>query len=228
MTISGIVKSSLIDFPGNVSCVLFTPGCNYNCFYCHNRALIDGADEKLDPEYVKSFLEKRAGMLDGAVISGGEPTLQPDLIPFIKWVKSLGYRLKLDSNGSNPEIISEILSEDLCDYYAIDYKAPAARYKEICGERADPSAALKTISLLRGAKVPFEVRTTVIPQLSEDDLKAMAEELPVLPKYVLNKYRVPEKYDPCEFERITAKPYTKAQIKQFADNIRAIQPNTIT
>ena len=90
MTISGIVKSSLIDFPGLVSCVLFVPGCNYNCFYCHNRSLIDGTAEILSPEYVKDFLEKRAGLLDGVVLSGGEPTLQPDLKPYLGWIKSLG------------------------------------------------------------------------------------------------------------------------------------------
>ena len=100
MTVSGIVKSSLIDFPGLVSCVLFVPGCNYDCFYCHNRALVDGPYEVLNPVYIREFLEKRAGLLDGVVISGGEPTLQPDLKQFAQTVKGLGYKLKLDTNGS--------------------------------------------------------------------------------------------------------------------------------
>jgi len=227
MTISGIVKTSFLDFPGKMACVLFVPGCNYNCFYCHNRQLIDGSGEKLDPEEIRSFLKKRAGMLEGVVISGGEPTLQPDLGPYIRSVRALGYKIKLDSNGSNPGVIEKLLEENLCDYYAIDYKAPAARYREICGERVDASAVQKTISVLLAAKIPFEVRTTVIPQLSEEDLTAMAKELPVLPRYVLNRYRAPEKYELRDRERIEAKPYTREQIERFAEHLRTLQPNTV-
>jgi len=225
MTISGIIKSTFIDFPGVISCVLFVPGCDYDCFYCHNRRLLDGTHEKLDPEYIKKFLVKRKGMLEGVVVSGGEPTLWPDLIPYIKWLKSLGYKVKLDSNGSNPEVISKLLSENICDYFAIDYKAPSSRYPEICGVNADGETVRKTIGLLDKAGVPFEVRTTVIPQLSEEDLVKMARELPLLPKYVLNKYRVPGIYRPEDRERVMEKAYTAAKIKEFAEKIRVFQPN---
>ena len=225
MTFSGLVKSSLIDFPGTPACVLFVPGCNYNCFFCHNRGLIDGSAQVLDPQYVESFLKKRAGLLDGVVITGGEPTLYPDLTSFIKSLKALGYSVKLDSNGSNPDAVSKILSESPCDYYAIDYKAPASRHAQICGTNADAGPVLDTINRLRAAGAAFEVRTTVVPQLSREDLIEMAKELPRLSRDVLNKYRVPEIYPAEDKDKITAKPYTKAQIAALADDIREFQPN---
>jgi len=147
MIISGMVKSSLVDFPGLVSCILFVPGCNYNCYYCHNRALIDGSDDILDLNEVDAFLKKRVGKLDGVVVTGGEPTLQPDLIPYIKYLKELGYKVKLDTNGSAPHIVEQLIKEGLCDYFAIDYKSPAARYEEIC-ENDNAKTVLETINLL--------------------------------------------------------------------------------
>ena len=166
MLIAGLVKTSLVDYPGTVSCVLFTPGCNYNCFYCHNRSLIDSAQPPLNRHTLHEFLAKRAGLLDGVVITGGEPTLQPDLPAFIAYLKSFGYKIKLDSNGSAPQVIRQLLDTGACDYYAIDYKAPPLRYREICGPAASPTAVLKTIQSLLQYNAPFEVRTTVVPQFN--------------------------------------------------------------
>ena len=181
MIVSGMIKSSLVDYPGNIACVLFVPGCNYDCFFCHNRMLIDGTHDVLDPDYVREFLRKRVGKLDGVVISGGEPTLQADLVPFIKAVKGLGYKVKLDTNGSAPRVVKRLLLENLCDYYAVDYKATAERYPEICGSAANAQTVLETIHLLIDYGVDFEIRTTVIPQLNENDLLRMSEELPQVP-----------------------------------------------
>lgn len=227
MIISGLAKSSLIDYPGLISCVLFVPGCNYNCFYCHNRSLIDGTHDIIETEVIENFLKKRTGLLDGVVITGGEPTLQSDLISYMTMIKNLGYKIKLDTNGSSPQIIEQILNTDLYDFFAVDYKAPSARYKEICGKDANAETVLDTIKLLLNAKIDFEVRTTVIPQLTENDLKCMANELPLVPKYVLNRYRPPEKFLPCDKDRIEKKPYTQSQIIEFANNILDIQPNAI-
>jgi pyruvate formate lyase activating enzyme len=227
MTVSGMVKSSFVDYPGLVACVLFVPGCNYNCFYCHNRSLIDGTHEIILPGYVDDFLKRRAGMLDAVVISGGEPTLQPDLIFFMESVKSLGYKIKLDTNGSSPLTVREVLNAGLCDYFAVDYKAPYSRYREICGPQADANKVLETVRMLYESSARFEVRTTVIPQLTEQDLIRMAQELPPLPRYVLNKYRPPQKYLPCHQELVNQSPYTPAQIEAFTDLIRPFQPNVI-
>jgi len=228
MVIAGIAKNSFIDFPGQVACVLFVPGCNYCCFYCHNRSLIDGSHDILPLQDVMAFLKKRVGMLDGAVITGGEPTLQSDLAPFIRSLREIGYKVKLDTNGALPEVVSPLLTEGLCDYFAIDYKAPAARYHEICGGNASAKPVLKTIRLLLEAHADFEVRTTVIPQLKEEDLLHMAQELPPLPKYVLNRYRKPEKYLPCDTQRIESTAYSQSDIVSFVRKIQIYQPNATT
>lgn len=228
MIISGMVKSSLVDYPGLVSCVLFVPGCNYNCFYCHNRSLLDGTQEVLLPSYVMEFLEKRKGLLDGVVITGGEPTLQPGLLSYMKMLKTLGYKIKLDTNGSSPSAVAQILEAGLCDYFAVDYKAPAARYEEFCGSSAHAGAVLQTIKLLLDGGSWFEVRTTVIPQLGGSDLLAMARELPVLPKYVLNRYRLPDNYLPGDRSRVEAKPHTPQDINSFVQLIKQYQPNAVS
>ena len=227
MIVSGMAKSSLVDYPGLVSCVLFLPACNFDCFYCHNRSLIDGTHDVIDLDYVEDFLRKRSGLLDAVVITGGEPTLHKDLLPFIRTIRELGYNVKLDTNGSSPEVVEELIREHACDYYAVDYKAPSHRYAEVAGKGADAGKVLETINLLLASGVDFEVRTTVIPQLSESDLTEMARELPVVPRYVLNPYRKPEKYKLCDLGRIEKTPYTPQQIGKLAEAVRPIQPNVV-
>lgn len=223
MIFSGIVKTSLVDFPDLISCVLFTPGCNFDCWYCHNRQLIDGTHDVLNTDSVAAFLQKRAGQLDGVVLTGGEPTLQPDLLDFMASLKALGYKVKLDTNGADPNTVERILNAGLCDYVAVDWKAPLSRYREFCGSDAD--AVLETIQLLLRHGTPFEVRTTVVPQLTGDDLLQMARELPQVPLYNLNRYRPPERYKPSDAEKISATPYTAERITIFADMMRRWQPN---
>jgi pyruvate formate lyase activating enzyme len=225
MTIAGMVKSSLVDFPGLVSCVLFTPGCNYNCFFCHNRQLIDGSHQIIADSEVMNFLKKRVGKLDGVVLTGGEPTLQTDLLTFMQEIRKLGYKVKLDTNGSSPRVIKEVLTSGCCDYFAVDYKAPAHRYGEICRGAADAETVLKTIQLLLEYNADFEVRTTVIPQLREDDLIQMAQELPQMPHYTLNRYRKPEIYLPNDEDKVNEQPFSSEQLHTLAGKIRAWQPN---
>jgi pyruvate formate lyase activating enzyme len=133
--------------------------------------------------------------------------------------------VKLDTNGSSPKVIETVLNADLCDYFAVDYKAPMHRYKEICRGASDPEAVIRTIRLLLERGVRFEVRTTVIPQLSENDLILMAQEVPVVPLYVLNKYRKPEKYLCSDEARVTEKPYSATQLAVLAEAIHPWQPN---
>ncbi len=228
MRFAGLVKSSLVDYPGLVSCVLFVPGCNLDCFYCHNRPLLEGRLPPLEQSTVTEFLQKRAGLLDGVVLTGGEPTLYPGLEETAGWIKHLGYRVKLDTNGVNPDVVGRLLRLGLCDYVAVDYKAPAARYKELCGEGADADKVLQTIRLLAQSGIAYEVRTTVIPQLSLPNLMQMAHELPILPRYVLNRYRVPDVYPAREAPRITQRAYTQGEITAFAEALREIQPNTVS
>lgn len=224
MIFAGIQKSSLVDYPGLVSCVLFVPGCNYDCFYCHNRPLLAGPHEVLDPAGIRAFLQKRAGLLDAVVITGGEPTLQPGLGDTLLEFSGMGYRVKLDTNGSNPAVVARVLESGACSYFAVDYKAPAARYEEICGPGAGAGNVRETVCLLLKSGVPFEVRTTVIPQLSERDLLQMARELPPVPRWTLNRYRRPERFKDCDRERIEAVPWTQEQIDGFARSMAAVQP----
>ncbi|MEA5145373.1 MAG: anaerobic ribonucleoside-triphosphate reductase activating protein [Candidatus Limiplasma sp.] len=227
MKIAGLVKSSFVDYPGLPACVLFVPECNYDCFYCHNRQLLGATSPNLPPDEIAAFLIKRVTQLDAVVVTGGEPTLQPDLIPFLLEVKALGYRVKLDTNGSSPEVIEQALQQNACDYYAVDYKAPQSRYPEICGGSADAGCVLITIDLLLQAKAEFEVRITVIPQLSQDDLLQMARELPVVPRFILNRYRKPDNYKPDDEERVKQTPYTQAEIAAMAEVLRKLQPGVV-
>ncbi len=194
MKIAGIIKNSFVDYPGQIVAVIFAQGCNYDCFFCHNRALIPFEGELLNEEEVFAFLEKRAGLLDGVVISGGEPTLQQDLKAFIKKVKDIGYLIKLDTNGSRPEVIEDLIKSDLLDYVAMDYKAPFDRYDEICCAKCDISAVKKTMAILKKSAVQYELRTTYVPQLNEDDIDSMLKEISPIDTFALQHYRMPENY----------------------------------
>jgi len=227
MIFAGITKSSLLDYPGKISIVLYTPGCNYNCFYCHNRPIIEDIETIVPMEEIIDLLEKRVGLIDAVVITGGEPSLHYDYIPFLKKVKSLGYLTKLDSNGSSPAIIKKCIAEKAVDYYAIDYKAPSDRYVEIARSEADSGLVLESINILLYNNQDFEVRTTVVPQLSLSDLVQMAQELPLLPKYVLNPYRQPQVYLESDLDLILTPPYPETKISEFAETIKYYQPNTI-
>lgn len=209
MKFAGLQKTTLLDFPGRVACIVFTSGCPFDCFYCHNRETIDGR-LSVDPAPIRAFLEKRAGLLDGVVVTGGEPTVQADLPEFIRWLKrSLGYAVKLDTNGWRPDAVSALLAENLLDYVAIDYKAPAARYREICGPRADAAAVQETIRRVAASGVAYELRTTKAPTLGEADFALMrseiATQLGTPPRWRYNDYRIPEHYKPEDRARILAR-----------------------
>ncbi|HOO43447.1 MAG TPA: anaerobic ribonucleoside-triphosphate reductase activating protein, partial [Bacillota bacterium] len=227
MIFAGITKSSLLDYPGKISIVLYTPGCNFNCFYCHNRALLEEIDDIIPNEEIMNLLEKRVGLIDAVVVTGGEPTLHYDLINFLITVKQMGYLTKLDTNGSSPEVIKKCIDANAVDYYAIDYKAPALKYMEIARSEANPQDVLETINLLLSHNQSFEVRTTVIPQLSLEDLIQMSKELPQLPRYVLNPYRKPKEYLESDFDLIMEPPHPESIIAEFAKTIVLYQPNVV-
>ena len=158
--IGGIQRTSLLDFPDKISAIVFTQGCNFNCGYCHNPDLLNSKKDIYSTDVFFEFLDKRKGKLDGVVITGGEATLQPDLIPFIKEVKSRGFLIKLDTNGYRPDVLKEAL--ELVDYVAMDIKAPLEKYSEITNTQIDVEKIKKSINLLRTSNVPYEFRTTVM------------------------------------------------------------------
>ncbi|MDQ2086609.1 anaerobic ribonucleoside-triphosphate reductase activating protein [Herbivorax sp. ANBcel31] len=191
MKIAGLQKNSFVDYPGNLCAVVFTQGCNMNCFYCHNKPLIDNEkrNENISSEDVLEFLKKRRSFLDAVVISGGEPTMQKDLENFIKEVKKLKFKVKLDTNGTNPEVIESLISKRLIDYVAMDIKAPFKRYQEFCGAKTDINRIKKSIDILMQDIIDYEFRTTFAPGLGFGDVLNMCNEIKGAKSYILQKCR---------------------------------------
>lgn len=173
MVIGGLQKNSFIDYPGKISCVVFLSGCNFSCPYCHNPDLVrNGKDKRLviDEESVLSFLEKRRGFLDGVVISGGEPTLNPDLIFFCKKIQKLGYPIKLDTNGSRPDVIRAFIDEGLPDYIAMDVKTDPLLYSPFIQKECNPDRILDSIRLIMESDLDYEFRTTCLTPFVDEKI----------------------------------------------------------
>jgi len=173
MRIGGFQKFSLIDYPGKISCIIFTQGCNFRCFYCHNPELVYPHlfETPLAEEEIVDFLKRRKKQLEAIVISGGEPTIQEDLVPFLKMVKTLGYAVKLDTNGSNPLVIRELVKRKLVDYIAMDIKAPLKKYQDLVKVKVNLSRIKESIEIIENSSVEYEFRTTYIPSfLTSKDL----------------------------------------------------------
>lgn len=195
MKIGGLQKVSLIDYPEAICGVIFLQGCNFKCSYCHNPELVDPKlfGPCLEEKKVLSFLAKRIGKLDAVTITGGEPTMQKDLIPFIKQIKKLGFAIKLDSNGSQPDVIKELLSVKLLDFIALDIKAPLEKYKSIVKVPVDVRLIKESVKLILKSKIPYEFRTTVVKsQLGEKDILEIAKLISGAKSYALQKF-VPTK-----------------------------------
>lgn len=221
MIIGGLQKTSLLDFPEKIAAIVFTMGCNFRCGYCHNPELINGGAKI---EEVFEFLKTRQGKLDGVVITGGEPCLQKDLPEFIKQVKELGFAVKLDTNGSFPEMLEKVLPD--LDYVAMDIKAPLEKYSQIVNVDVDTLKILKSIEVLKNGGVDYEFRTTVVKsQLSYEDFEKIGQLIQGAPRYYLQKFvasKILDKglenektYSTEEFERIIdiLKPYVKAEVR---------------
>ncbi len=166
MIIKGLQRLTLLDFPERVACTVFTAGCNFRCPFCHNASLVVKSEgEQISEAELFDFLEKRRGRLSGICISGGEPTLQPDLIPFIRRVREMGYAVKLDTNGYRPEVLYELISEGLVDYIAMDIKTSRERYSAVAGVDIDVSKIEESAELIMSSGIDYEFRTTVVKEL---------------------------------------------------------------
>lgn len=165
MHIAGINKNTLLDYPGKVAATVFTGGCNLRCLFCQNSSLVDGLIPEIKEEDVIAFLEKRRSVLSGVCISGGEPTLQPDLAGFIDKIRSLGYDVKLDTNGTMPDILRKLADEKLVNYIALDIKTGRKKYRELCNVDVDLESINESVELLLNGKFPdYEFRTTVVAE----------------------------------------------------------------
>jgi len=195
MLIGGFQKVSLIDYPGKICAIIFTQGCNFRCPYCHNPELINLSDSQspINEEEILLFLRMRKGKLDAVVITGGEPTLQQDLIEFLRKIREMGYLIKLDTNGSYPELIEKIIKLKIVDYLTMDVKAPLEKYQEITNSKVNPDIIRKSIESIMKSGLDYEFRTTLVKsQLNKEDIIEIGKLIKDSQLYVLQKF-VPSK-----------------------------------
>lgn len=209
--IGGWQKTTLIDYPGQIAATVFLIGCNFRCPWCYSSELVLPEKIKKQPRIAEKdffkFLKERKGLLAGIVICGGEPTIHKDLPDFIKKIKSFGYLVKLDTNGSNPEMLKRLIDKKLIDYVAMDIKAPKAKYSEAIGVKCDTKKIQESIDILKKGKVDYEFRSTILPQIhTKKDIIEIAQWLGLAKKYYLQNFLAEKTVDP-KFEKI--KPYSK-------------------
>lgn len=212
MLIGGFQKLTLIDYPGKVATTVFTVGCNFRCPFCHNPDLVIPERElvkqfrPVEKEFF-AFLGKRKGKLDGVCVTGGEPTLYPDLPAFIRRVKKMGFLVKLDSNGTNPEMLRELFREQLVDFVAMDIKNRKEKYAETTGtESVDMEKIHESVKLIMESGIPYEFRTTVVPGLHEEsDFDAIAKWISGAPAYYLQPFRERTILNPSLREKVKGK-----------------------
>jgi len=223
MFIGGLEKTTLVDFPGRVACIVFLVNCNFRCPYCYNKELtaykfFKKSNRKLIPEEdFFLFLEKNKKMLDGVVITGGEPTCSPGLIDFIKKIRWLGFEVKFDTNGSNPKILKKIIDKKLAEYIAMDLKAPINKYQTIVRTKVPKENMAESIELLRNSNIPHEFRTTLYPKLSISDFGEMALLIPN-EKWFLQEMDPAHAYEPSVRKM---KPMKKDKIMKIINNCKS-------
>ena len=225
MKICGLNKTTLLDYPGCVSATIFVGGCNFRCPFCHNGDLVLCSNElpKYSEEEVFSFLEKRKNVLEGVCVTGGEPTHYHDLPEFIKKIKDLGYKVKLDTNGSNPAMLKELVKEKLVDYVAMDIKAPVYNYDKVCGALVDIEKIKESVEFLKEKSVPYEFRTTVVKELhSKEDIIEIGKWLVGAENYYLQNYQETDKnlshgFLPMDEAEIMA---LKEVLKNYVENVK--------
>ena len=213
LEIKGLQKTSLIDYSPYTSCVVFLAGCDFRCPFCQNPDLVLNP-EKLDTikkEDFFEFLKKRKKWLDGACITGGEPTLYKELPEFIKQIKDLGYKLKLDTNGNNPDMLKELVK--LADYVAMDIKSSLEKYDESAGVKVDIEKIKKSVEIIKNSGIDWEFRMTVVPALhSQEDFEKIGKWLKGAKRFFLQQFSNKICLDKS-FEKIT--PFSKEDLEEF-------------
>ena len=221
--IGGVQKSTLIDFPEKIASIVFTQGCNFRCGYCHNAELLSFQQFYFEGKEYKNedffdFMETRVNKLDGVVITGGEPTLQTGLYDFVKRIKSMGFLVKLDTNGSNPDYLEQLYLDKLLDYVAMDIKAPLEKYAEITNVLPNSEKIKKSIDLIMKSGVKYEFRTTVVKsQLSVDDFDKIGQLINGAEKYFLQKFEASKILD----EKLKdEKSYSDEEFAEICKNLQ--------
>ncbi|MBR2498908.1 MAG: anaerobic ribonucleoside-triphosphate reductase activating protein [Clostridia bacterium] len=210
MKILGFEKMSLVDFDGLVSATLFTGGCNFKCGFCHNSPLVSSYKDlpEIPQDGILAYLKKRQGILDGVCVSGGEPTLNNDLPEFIEKIKNLGYKVKLDTNGTNPDMVKQLFNDGLVDYFAMDIKNDKKTYAKIIGFDAfDTAKVEKTVEFFLTAPVKYEFRTTLVNEFhTKENMINIGKWIKGADKYFLQKFKenencIEQGFSPVEEEK---------------------------
>ena len=226
LVFKGIQKTTLVDYPGQIACTFFLPKCNFKCGFCYNANLVLGKETgfSMNEKQAFDFLDERKKFLDGICITGGEPTLHKGLPDFLAKVKQKGFLIKLDTNGSNPEMLRELIEKKIVDFVAMDIKAPKEKYEEICSAKVDMEKIEKSIEIIRQAGkqglIDYEFRTTAVPLLSEKDLLDIGEWLNGSKKFALQQFHNKKEMVLLDKKLENAVPYSAGQLKQFGEKLR--------
>ena len=224
MRIGGLQKVTLLDYPGKVACTVFLPGCNLRCPYCHNPSLVLPGQETEDisPESLLAFLNTRRGKLDGVCVTGGEPTLHRDLPELLGQIRDLGFSVKLDTNGTNPEMLAFLLQTGALDYVAMDIKNSPARYAQTCGGIDTLPQVKKSATLLMRGTVEYEFRTTVCAPLhTPEDMEEIGRWLQGASRYFLQSF-----VDSGALVGTGMKPLSQEELHALRDIVLPYIPNT--
>ncbi len=217
MTIAGLQKTTLIDYPGKIAATVFFAGCNFRCPWCYSKELVLPVEIRKQPKISEKeffdFLKERKELLEGVVLCGGEPTIDKDLPEFVKKIKGLGYAVKIDTNGSNPKMLKNLIDNNLIDYVAMDVKLPKERYPEVFEGKIEVEDIEESIKILKNSKIDSEFRTTIVPTvLEKEDVIKIAEWISGAKRYYLQDFR-PEKTIDSKFEKI--KPYPEEYLLEI-------------
>jgi len=220
MKIGGFQKTSLQDYPEEISSIIWTVGCNFRCPFCYNKDIVFGKVKDISEDEVLSFLEKRKGMVDGLVISGGEPLMQDDIIEFAEKVKKIGYLVKIDTNGMYPEILKELIDKKLVDYIAMDIKAPKNKYDNLSGVKTDIKKIGKSIEIILSSSVDYEFKTTFAPDLlTKKDIVEIAKWLKGSKRFFLQQFNNEPNLLSSKLQKLS--PYSKDEL---IDTLMDIKP----
>jgi pyruvate formate lyase activating enzyme len=219
MKIGGIQKTSLLDFPDRVSAIIWTVDCNFRCPFCYNSTLVFGKVQLIPEEEVLSFLETRKGLLEGLVISGGEPLMQKDIAEFCEKVKKIGLLIKIDTNGMYPDKLKELIDKKLVDYIAMDVKAPKNKYDTVSGVKTDVQKIQKSIDLIRNSGVDYEFRTTFTPGLlTKQDIIEIGKWLKSSKRFYLQQFKSISPLVSSKLEKI--QPYPKGELLSTLEQVK--------
>lgn len=232
MIIGGLQKFSLLDYPGRISAIVFTKKCNFRCHFCYNPMLVWPAEEVSQVKNISSskrgiknhplikeddffnFLKTRIKKLEAIVVTGGEPTLYFDLPEFIAKIKVLGYLVKLDTNGTNPNMIKKLINEKLIDYIAMDIKAPEEKYAKVVGAKVNFKKIEKSVKIIKESGLPYEFRTTLVPGLlDKGDIAKIGKIIKGANKWYLQKFKSDIKLVDSKFEKL--KPFSDKEMMEM-------------